>query len=133
MNRTINGRGTTGVVAGEAIVTDRAFSFYADVSPEDGVFVTDKHGMRGESVAGKILVMSMPSGGIGSAWRVPEMKQHGVAPAALVMKSSNPVMLHASILAGIPLLSDLDEDPVRLLRTGERVTVDADSGRLVIG
>lgn len=127
----IIGKGTSGVVEGEAIVTKHAFSFYADVSSTDGTFITAKHGQQG-SIAGKILIVPAPSGGMGSAWRVAEMKRNGVAPLALVMRSGNPVMTHACVFAQTPMLSDLDADPIELVETGDLVRVDADRGELHI-
>ena len=84
------GNGTRGRVETTAVVTKESFSFYSDVDPKTGEVVSKYHELYGENISDKILIFYAPKGGVGSAWRLAEMKENGCSPKAIVMNSANP-------------------------------------------
>lgn len=124
------GRGTGQPVSGEIVVLPRTFTFFGGVDWLSGRLTLGDPALDAVSVAGRILVFRSPSGGQGTAWKIAEMAARGTAPCAIVVYRSNPVLVSGCVLARLPLLADLPQDPTLLLRTGERLRVDPGAGIL---
>jgi predicted aconitase with swiveling domain len=56
----------------------------------------------------------------------------GSAPAAMVFTTMNTKIALGVVVTHVPAITDLDGDPFELIRTGDRVCVDADRGLLTI-
>ena len=71
--------------------------------------------------------------GVASAWMLYEMKSRGIAPRALLFNSVNPILAQGAALAGMALCDRFaDGDVTRLIRTGDRVTVNPAAGRVTV-
>jgi uncharacterized protein len=117
-------RGHAGVgpdVAGEAWVCQDNFSARYDVDRRTGTFSRRSHACFGQSLVGKICFFNGAKGGVSTSWALLDMKSRGVAPAALVFRLTNPVMVQGAVLADIPLLDRLTPDPLAVVRTGDYV------------
>lgn len=126
-------RRTTGPGAGpdveaEALVCHDNFSARYDVNRRTGVFSRETHELYGVSLVGKVCVFDTAKGGVATAWALLDMKQRGVAPAALIFRTTNPIMVQGAVLAGIPIMDRLDPDPLATLKTGDRVRVRPAAG-----
>ena len=128
-------RTTPGVgprVEGEALVSRHGFSARYDVDRDRGVFSREAHDLYGHSLAGKVLVCDTAKGGIATSWMLLDMATRGVAPLAILFRTTNPVMVQGAVLAGIPMLHRLSPDPVETIRTGDRVVVDPAAGTVQV-
>lgn len=124
-------RGHVGVgpdVEGEALVCADDFSARYDVNRRTGVVARVTHALYGVSLVGKVCVFRTAKGGVATAWALLDMRERGVAPAALIFQAANPIMVQGAVLAGIPLLDRLEPDPLTLLRTGDLVRVRPGAG-----
>jgi predicted aconitase with swiveling domain len=108
-------------VEAEALVCDDNFSARYDVNRRTGVFSRETHALYGQSLVGKICVFNTAKGGVATAWALLDMKQRGVAPAGLLFRTTNPIMVQGAVLAGIPLMDRLAPDPLATLQTGDRL------------
>jgi predicted aconitase with swiveling domain len=108
-------------VEAEALVCDDNFSARYDVNRRTGVFSRESHALYGQSLVGKVCVFNTAKGGVATAWALLDMKRRGVAPAGLVFRTTNPIMVQGAVLAGIPLMDRLDPDPLLTIRTGDRL------------
>jgi uncharacterized protein len=135
----LKGRSIThGKVSGEAVVSKSAFGFYGAVDPGTGVVSDKRHELYGRKIAGKVLVFPEGRGSTGGALYMLELARCGTAPAAIVNRITEPILATGAILAEkfyqttIPVIDNLDGDPITELADGETVTVDADRGEVIV-
>ena len=120
-------------VSGEALVTDDNFSARYDLDRIKGIFSRPQHKLAGLSYVDKIMVFNTAKGGVASAWMLYEMQSRGIAPRALLFNSVNPILAQGAALAGMALCDRFaDGDVTRLIRTGDRVTVNPAAGRVTV-
>lgn len=116
----------------EALVSQDGFSARYDLDHTTGTISREAHDLFGESVIGKVLVVTTAKGGTATGWRLLDLVRRGTAPAALVFRRTNPVMVQGAVLAGIPIMHALDPDPVESLRTGDRLRLEPAEGRITV-
>lgn len=119
-------------VEGEALVSAQGFNARYDLDRARGIFSRAAHDLYGQSCAGRILVFASAKGGIATSWALLDLKTRGLAPAGLVFRETNPVMVQGAVLANIPLLHRLEPDPVTTIRSGDRVRLVPHEGRIEI-
>ncbi len=132
--RTIRGRGIVqGRAAGPALVAQEPVSFLGDVDIRTGTIVGDLPSVRGQSLAGKVLVFPASMGSAG-AWRfLHQLYQHGTHPVALVCRDlPDPSVVQGAILAKIPIVCAPEEDVLSTIEGGTRLEVDG-SGLILVG
>lgn len=118
--------------AGLLLVSRQGFNARYDLDMETGVVVRPEHDLRGETLAGRVFVFRGPKGGIATSWALAALAATGRAPAALVCREVNPVIVQGAVLACIPLLAGLPEAAFEALSTGRPARVDPASRRLYV-
>lgn len=132
-DRIIRGHAGIGAkVTGIALVAQDDFSARYDLDRIRGVFSRPAHKLCGESYVGRILVLNTAKGGVATAWMLHEMKSRDMAPAALLLNASNPIMAQGAALADLPFMDRFESDVTRAIRTGDSVTVDPAAGTVTI-
>lgn len=123
-------RVTPGIAEGEALVTRDTISGWGGVDPRTGTITERRHELLGKSFAGKVLVFPGAKGS--SAWShyFHLARLHGVAPAALVFNRMTTKVALGAVVLRIPAITDLDQDPLAVIRTGDHVIVDAETGEI---
>jgi uncharacterized protein len=124
----LKGRGVTGGVAeGEALVSPRPLMGWGMVDEKMGYTTEEGHPLFEVPFKGKVLVFPgmRGSGGFISYGRT---QRYGTQPAAFVYSRGISVMYMASMNAQVPSVTDLDQDPVEVIETGDWVKVDGDRG-----
>jgi predicted aconitase with swiveling domain len=111
-------------VRGEALVAKDAFSARYDLDRQRGIFSRPTHALAGQSYVGKVLVLETAKGGVATAWMLYEMRSRGMAPAALVFNSVNPILAQGAALADIAMLAGFDEDITAAIVNGAKVEID---------
>ena len=71
-------------------------------------------------------------GGIFSSNILMDMKAAGTNPKAIVNTKAHPVWVALCIELGYPLVDRLDQDPVKVIETGDWVKVDAEKGTVEV-
>ncbi len=117
-----------GVAEGVAIVSRRKFSFLGDVDVETGVVVAEDSDICGESIAGKIFVFPTGRGSTVGTYVLLRMKKKGTAPKAIINVETEPIIAVGAIIAEIPLIDRLEVDPFKIIKSGDRIKVDAING-----
>jgi predicted aconitase with swiveling domain len=56
----------------------------------------------------------------------------GMAPAAWLFNEMTTKIALGAVVSHAPAMTDFDRDPLALIRTGDRVRVDADAGLVTI-
>jgi predicted aconitase with swiveling domain len=118
-----------GHAEGEALVSSEAISFYGGVDPETGNVAEKGHPLEGKSVRGKVLVFPTGKGSTVGSYALYDMKKRGNAPAAIINAEIETIVAVGAIISGIPCVDKID---ISKIKTGDRVTVDADSGKVEI-
>jgi predicted aconitase with swiveling domain len=125
----IRGRKVVGGVAeGEALVTRDRISGWGGIDPRTGTVVETRHGLRGQSFAGKVLVFPGAKGSSGWSAMFHMTRLMNVAPAAFLFNEMTTKMALGAVVTHAPAMTDFDRDPLACIETGDWVRVDADRG-----
>lgn len=120
-------------VTGIALVADDNFSARYDLDRIKGIFSRPQHKLAGESYVDRILVVNTAKGGVASAWMLHEMVSRDMAPMAILFNRVNPILAQGGALAEMALCDRFEDgDVTRLIKTGDRVTVYPQEGRVLV-
>ena len=118
---TLNGRIIrAGQVTGEALVSAAPIGFLGGVDPDTGVILDPQHPLRGQSIAGKVLVFPHGKGSTVGSYTILRLASAGVAPIAMINANSEAITAVGAIIADIPMVDQID---ISLIRTGDVVRV----------
>ncbi|MEM3711249.1 MAG: DUF126 domain-containing protein [Thermoprotei archaeon] len=125
----IRGRAISkGVAKGEALVTSQPISFLGGVDPSTGIVVDSNHELAGRKLTGKVLVFPHGKGSTVGTYTLYQLAKNGLGPIAIVNRVAEPIVAVGAIMSGIPLVDNLEIDPVKTLKTGQLMLVDGDRG-----
>ncbi len=118
-----------GKAEGDVLVTSEDISFYGGCDSETGMIVEKGHELEGQSVSGKILVFPTGKGSTVGSYVLYSLSKAGKAPLAIINKSTDPIVAVGCIISEIPAVDQID---IEILKTGQKVKVDADKGVITI-
>ena len=117
---------------GEALVSHEPICFYL-TDPKTGMVRERGHELEGKNLANKVLVF--PSGKASSVVQIDglfKLASNNVAPTAMIVKDVETVLVVSAVIAKVPLVDSLEEDPFETIHTGDFVKVDAEKGIVTI-
>lgn len=117
-----------GKTSGYAVVSTEPISFNGGVDPATGIMTEEEHPIKGVNIAGKVLVFPTGKGSTGGSNRIYDMADRGTAPIAFIQVNAEPIATIGAIMADIPVVDRLDRDPIKVIKTGDYVEIDADKG-----
>jgi predicted aconitase with swiveling domain len=124
----LHGRGVVeGTARGTAMVSTTTIQGWSGVDSH-GVIMEKGHPFEGRRIQGAVLVLLGGKGSTGWATHIHQAMIAGTGPAAMVFPRMDSRTAAAAVLAGVPVVTDLDQDPFRLIHTGDQVTVDGTRG-----
>ena len=130
---TIRGRCVVpGVAEAEALVTCDPISGWGGVDPRTGTVVETRHELVGQSFAGKVLVFPGAKGSSGWSAQFHVARAMGMAPAAWLFNQMSTKVALGTVVSHAPAMTDFDQDPLQVIRTGDWVRVDATAGLVTI-
>jgi predicted aconitase with swiveling domain len=125
----LHGRKVVGGYAeGEALVTRDTISGWGGINPMTGTVIETRHALRGQSFQDKILVFPGAKGSSGWSAAFHVTRITGTAPKALVFNEMTTKIALGAVVMRIPAVTDLDQDPLQVIQTGDWVAVDGDRG-----
>jgi hypothetical protein len=86
--------------------------------------------LRGQSVAGRILVFPGAKGSSGWSATFHMARLAGAAPLAMVFNVMTPKVALGAVVMRIPAVTALERDPLGLIATGDWVRVDGQRGEV---
>lgn len=123
-------RATTELVSGagegRALVIE-PLSFWGGCDPETGEIIDPHHPSRGESVAGRCLVMAHGSGSSSSASVLAEALHNGVGPIAIVLEQADGI-----IVLGAAVAEELYGEGCAVMVMPEATQLIADGARIEV-
>lgn len=118
----------SGKAQGLALVSTQPISFFGGLDPDNGMVIERGHELEGEKVTGKVLVFPRGKGSTVGSYVIYAMKKKGTAPIAMINVETELIIAAGCVLAEIPLVDKLNENPVEAIKTGYFVKVLADKG-----
>jgi len=129
MKIVLRGRKVVGGCAeGEAIVTRHTISGWGGINEREGTVIERRHELRGQSFKDKILVFPGAKGSSGWSAYFHMARLNGVAPRAMIFNKMTTKIALGAVVTRAPAMTDLDQDPLTIIETGDWVKVDADNG-----
>jgi uncharacterized protein len=117
-----------GVAEGEAIVTQDTISGWGGINEKDGTVIERRHELRGRSFKDKVLVFPGAKGSSGWSAYFHMARLNGVAPRAMIFNKMTTKIALGAVVTRAPAMTDLEQDPLLVIETGDWVKVDADNG-----
>lgn len=117
-----------GVAEGEAFVTSQTISGFGGIDPMTGTITERRHEMAGKSFAGKVLVFRGAKGSSGWASNFQTARLAGAGPVAIIFNDLTTKVALGAVVMRVPAMTDLDRDPLTVIKNGDWVKVDADRG-----
>lgn len=117
---------------GEALISHEPICFYL-TDPKTGMIREKGHELEGITVANKVLVF--PSGKASSVVQIDglfKLASNKVAPRAMIVKDVETVLIVSAVIANVPLVDRLEEDPFKVIHVGDFVKVDADGRKVTV-
>jgi len=117
-----------GCAEGEAIVTRDTISGWGGFNERDGTVIERRHELRGQSFKDKILVFPGAKGSSGWSAYFHMARLNGAAPRAMIFNKMTTKIALGAVVAHAPAMTELEQDPLTIIETGDWVKVDADNG-----
>jgi predicted aconitase with swiveling domain len=89
----------SGAAIGDTLPLSAPISFWGGVDPKTGMIIDARHPERGQSIAGKILLLPGTIGSSSASAVLLELVHAGRAPAAIVMPEPDAILLLGLVVA----------------------------------
>ena len=93
-----------------------------------GTVIETRHELRGVSFKDKVLVFPGAKGSSGWSNAFHMTRVTGSAPLALVFNQMTTKIALGAVVMRTPSVTELDQDPLEVIETGDWVKVDGDRG-----
>ena len=121
-----------GIAEGTALVSREPVPGWGGIDPLQGTIIERRHSLYGACFSGQVLVFPSAKGSSGWAGFFQATRLNGTAPLAMVITRVSAKSALGAVVTRVPALTDLDDDPVEAIRTGDYVRVDANLGQLEV-
>jgi predicted aconitase with swiveling domain len=121
-----------GVAEGEALVSHDTISGWGGIDPAKGIVIEPRHELYGVSFTGKILVFPGAKGSSGWSGFFQATRLMGTAPIGMIFTTVTTKVALGAVVTRVPAITDLDQDPVEVIKTGDWVRIDADNGTVTV-
>lgn len=117
-----------GEATGEVLVLEQPLSLWGGFDAETGEVIDRRHPQAGAVLTGRVVVMPSGRGSSSSASVLAEAIRSGTAPAAIVLRESDDIILLGALVAELlyakvcPVLVAGEEEYARMV-TGAMITV----------
>ena len=115
-----------GCAEGEALVTRQTISGWGGIDPMTGTIIETRHELRGQSFKDKVLVFPGAKGSSGWSNAFHMTRLTDSAPKALVFNQMTTKIALGAVVLHTPAVTNLDQDPLDVIETGDWVKVDGD-------
>ncbi len=121
-----------GITQGEAVVSKMPISFTGGLDPSTGIIRETGHDLEGVNVAGKILVFLTGKGSTTGSWQFYAAWKRGNTPKGMICVKSEGIVGVSAIITKMPLVHELEKNPLEAIKTGDFVLINADEGFIEI-
>ncbi len=121
-----------GKASGPALVSAEPVGFLGGVDPATGNVIEKGHPLEGKNVAGKVLVFPNGKGSTVGSYVMLQLARGGLAPAAIINISAEPIIAVGAIISKIPMVDRPGGDIYALIKDGQMLEVDGSAGAIRI-
>lgn len=120
-----------GAAEGQALVTAEPLSLWGGLCPHTGEIIDRRHELSGSSATGRIFVFPRGRGSSTASATLVESIRNGVAPAAIINRTPDPILALGSIVSDelyhhpIPI-AVLAPDDFAAIRSDDYLSIAAD-------
>lgn len=133
MTGELRGRGIVpGVAEAEALVTQDPISGFGGIDVATGTVIEPRHELFGVCFTGKILVFPGAKGSSGWSGFFQATRLMGTAPAAMVFNIVTTKAVLGAIVTRVPTIVEATPNPLDVVRTGDLLRVNGDSGVITV-
>ena len=115
-----------GCAEGEALVTRQTISGWGGIDPMTGTIIETRHELHGQSFKDKVLVFPGAKGSSGWSNAFHMTRLTDSAPKAMVFNQMTTKIALGAVVLHTPAVTDLDQDPLSAIESGDWVKVDGD-------
>ena len=119
-------------VSGEALVTTDLVTFWGGTDWETGEIVELGHEAKGKNMSGKILVCPAGKGGAGDTFGYYYLFRSGHAPKAIICNDAQGTTLASALLTDTPMIYGFKEDVTKVIKTGDMLKIEPETGEVTI-
>jgi len=101
--------------------SDQPISFFGAVDKQTGIIKEPNHPLKGQSIAGKILVFPHAKGSTVGSYILYALKKNNVAPAGMILEQCETIVAVGAIISEIPTV---DQVAIDQFQTGDVVWID---------
>lgn len=117
---------------GEALVCTQPIGFNFGIDANNGVINEHNHELYGKSIKDKVLIFPHGKGSTGGSYVVYQLQRNGTGPKAIINLNTETIIAVGAIIGGLPVVDQLDQNPLEVIKTGDYVKVDADNGTVEV-
>ena len=116
-----------GNVTASTLVSRQGISFYGGVDPESGIVLEAGHDLRGQCIAGRLLVFPSGKGSTVGSYTLYRLARGGKMPSGIINANCETITAVGCIIGDIPCIDLVD---ISLIPDGVVATLDAENGTL---
>ena len=116
-----------GKAEGEALVSEMPLSWAPCSILNDGTITLVGNPVSGQNVKGKIVIYPTVTGSTSGAFGLLfKVKASHNGPAGIICQAVHTIDVSGAIASNIPAVDGLDADPLKAIKSGDWVTIEAD-------
>ena len=113
-------------------MTSETISGWGGTDSMTGTVVETRHELVGQSFKDKVLVFPGAKGSSGWSGAFHTARLAGTAPKAVIFNQMTTKVALGVVVMRSPAVTELDQDPLAVIETGDWVKVDGDTGTVEI-
>lgn len=120
---------------GTALVLTRSISAFGGIDPYTSKIIETRHPQKGEDVRRKVLIFPNGKGSSGFSLYFHILSLMGNSPKAMIITRVNSLTALGAVVGNIPTITgpfEEGKDPLTIIKTGDRILVDATEGNVYI-
>jgi len=113
-------------------VSTQAINGWGAINPKTGVVIESRHELHGVSLKDKVVVFPRAKGSSGWSGQFHIARINRANPAAFVFNEMNTKVALGVVVTRVPAVTELDVDPLTVIRTGDLLRVNGSTGTVEV-
>lgn len=123
---------SSGIATGRALVFTETLQGDSAIDLKTGEIIQENHPLKGENITGSVMVLDGGRGSTGWSCRLNAAYVNGAGPVAMLCPKMDARTAGATATLNIPVVTDFEIDLFSVVETGDKVTVDSETGFITV-
>lgn len=119
-----------GNTTGYLLISKNPISFFGMVNPKTGMIIDPNHDLYKQYIKDKILLFPNGCGSTVGSYTLYQLKKNNVAPRGIINIVCETIIAVGAIIADIPLIDKLSLNPYKVLKNGDKITINTNKKRI---